>query len=286
MIGNGNSRFSYSNGTISHSSMGIDVTTDTVTIRATNAANTSATGDASKEIVNKLESTTWGDITVIVPSNQSVASDGDSLILDSSNTKATQDCTSAYTSESTSTLSKNYYPSDTSVTWGITSSHDEFHVMTLSGTTKGLQVSWGANNSTSSRSADITVSCAANGKTGSNSFTITQAAGVRYQFTVINNSTYGVYGNFGSITPPGQEVFIDLPPGDNCPVDMASDTVTINNFIGNVPGKTSGTVKFTRSGAGEGTMSGNIQLIEGANVINITGSLTVKNGSTITITIS
>ena len=95
-----------------------------------------------------------------------------------------------------------------------------------------------------------------------------------------------MYGNFGSITPPGQEVFIDLSPGDNCPVDMASDTVTINNFIGNVPGKTSGTVKFTRSGAGEGTMSGNIQLIEGANVINITGSLTVKNGSTITITIS
>ena len=288
MIGNGNSRFSYSNGTISHSSMGIDVTTDTVTIRATNAANTSATGDASKEIVNKLESTTWGDITVIVPSNQSVASDGDSLILDSSNTKATQDCTSAYTSESTSTLSKNYYPSDTSVTWGMASSHSGFTTgttMILESMTKALQVSWGTNNSTSSRSADITVSCTANDKTGSNSFTITQS-GQSFEFTIKNNSTYLLYGRFGSIAPAVPAVPEEFLPGTSYTVNMVSDTVIIKNFSGQVQGKTSGTVKFTCSGASEETMSGNIQLKEGIYVINISGSLTVKNGDTITITIS
>lgn len=145
----------------------------------------------------------------------------------------------------------------------------------------------GENTSTSSRSADITVSCTANGKTGSNSFTITQAAGVRYQFTIKNNSTYQLYGKFGSITPPGQEVAVDLPPGEKQTVYIASDTVTIKNFIGQVQGKTSGTVKFTCSGASEGTMSGNIQSSGGFdNVINITDSLTVKNGTTITITIS
>ena len=288
MIGNGNSRFSYSNGTISHSSMGTDVTTDTVIIRATNAANTSATGDASKEIVNKLESTTWGDITVTVPSNQSVTSDNGSLILYDGNTKATQTCTSAYTSESTSTLSKNYYPSDTSVTWGVASSHTGFATgatMILGSMTKALEVSWGTNNSTSSRSADITVSCTANGKKGSNSFTITQS-GQSFKFTIKNSSTYKLYGYFGSIDPEGQIVPEEFPSGTNCTVDMVSDTVIIKNYIGQVQGKTSGTVTFTCSGAGEGTMSGNIQLKEGIYVINITGSLIVKNGTTITITIS
>ena len=509
MIGNGNSRFSYSNGTISHSSMGTDVTTDTVTIRATNAANTSATGDASKEIVNKLESTTWGDITgtptgscsdipagggtvtatittpqtlaqnykynytsgsqdanwkstnvscyvsypngntatasslgttvkdrthvatltvrasangktkdgyvyvyqqandvtstewgnlsltavtlscedvparggtvtpswsgtakqsrryqytsgsytawelvnitptvswsptsisggdlgttviartslgdctatftgnssrtatksitvyqqanavisttwgditVTVPSSRNVTSDGGSLILDRGNTKATQTCTSAYTSESTSTLSKNYYPSNTSVRWGIYSSHDEFITKILGGMNRALEVSWGANNSTSSRSADITVSCAANGKTGSNSFTITQS-GQSFTFTIKNDSTYDMYGSFGSITPTGQTVSGDFPHGTNRTVDMVSDTVIIKNYEeGHVQGKTSGTVVFScTGGGGSGTMSGNIQSKEGIGYINITGSLTVKNGSTITITIS
>ena len=67
---------------------------------------------------------------------------------------------------------------------------------------------------------------------------------------------------------------------------MVSDTVTINNFSGIVQGKTSGTVTFTCSGAGAGTMSGNIQLENGTSYVVITGSLTVKNGTTITITIS
>ena len=255
---------------------------------ATFTGNSSKTATKSITVYQQANAvtTTWSDITVTVPSSRNVDSVRGLLILHSGNTKATQSCTSAYTSESTSTLSKNYYPSDTSVIWGIDSSHDEFHVMTLSGTTKGLQVSWGANNSTSSRSADITVSCTANDKTGSNSFTITQS-GQPFKFTIKNNSTYLLYGSFGSIDPAGQIVPEPFQPDTGYTVNMVSDTVIIKNFNGQVQGKTSGTVVFScTGGGGSGSISGSIQSNEGIGYINATGTLTVKDGSTVTITIS
>ena len=251
---------------------------------ATFTGNSSKTATKSITVYQQANAvtTTWGDITVTVPSSRNVTSDGGSLILDSGNTKATQTCTSAYTSESTSTLSKNYYPSNTSVTWDISSSHDGFIIKILGGMNRAIEVSWGTNNSTSSRSADITVSCAANGKTGSNSFTITQS-GQSFECTIINNSsTYGVYGNFGG--PAGESFPGDFRAGLNRTQYMASDTVILTDYFGVLqPSKTSGTVKFTCSGAGEGTMSGNIQ---SNGTVNLTGKLTVKNGDTITITIS
>ena len=258
---------------------------------ATFTGNSSKTATKSITVYQQANAvtTTWGDITVTVPSDENVTSGSSSYILHSGNTKATQTRTYTYTSESMSTSFKNYYPSTTSVTWSMNSSHTGFTTgaTVISGNIVVPKISWDANNNTSSRSTTITVSCTANGKTGSNSFTITQAAGVRYQFTIKNNSsTYGVFGQFGSITPTGQEVSGDFAPGTNRTVDMVSDTVTINNFSGIVQGKTSGTVTFTCSGAGAGTMSGNIQLEDGINHIDITGSLTVKNGTTITITIS
>lgn len=284
MITNGNNRFSYSNGIISHSSMGTDVTTDTVTITAVN--NISRSGSTvSKEIVNKLESTTWGDITVTVPSNVNVTSGSSgSYILYSGNTKATQTRTYIYTSESMSTSFKNYYPSDTGVTWSINSSHTGFTTGTtvISGNIVVPKISWDANNSTSSRSADITVSCTANGKTGSNSFTITQS-GQSFKFTIKNDSPYGVYGVFGSITPTGQSVSGDFPTGTNRTVDMVSDTVIINNYLGTVQGKTSGFVKFLcTGGGGSGSISGSIQ---SNGVVDATGTITIKNGSGIALDI-
>lgn len=297
MVTNGNNRFSYSNGIISHSSMGADVTTDTVTIAAANYVSKSGS-TASKEIVNKIESTIWGDITVTVPSNQNVTSGSGSYILYSGNTKAMQIYTYAYTSESRSTFTKNYYPSTTSVTWSMASSNTGFTTGTTvigdsnivapkivigGSTTKALEVSWDANNNTSSRSTTITVSCTANGKTGSNSFTITQAAGVRYQFTVKNDSPYGVYGEFGSITPTGQSVSGDFPTGTNRTVDMVSDTVIINDYLGTVQGKTSGFVKFLcTGGGGSGSISGSIQ---SNGMVDATGTITIKNGSGIALDI-
>ena len=294
MVTNGNNRFSYSNGIISHSSMGTDVTTDTVTIAAANYVSKSGS-TASKEIVNKIESTIWGDITVTVPSDENVTSGSGSYVLHSGNTKAMQIYTYAYTSESRSTFTKNYYPSYKGITWSVASNHTGFTTGTtvisdnnvvpkiVIGDNKIMvpKISWDANNSTSSRSATITVSCTANDKTGSNSFTITQAAGVRYQFTVKNDSPYGVYGEFGSITPTGQSVSGDFPTGTNRTVDMVSDTVIINNYLGTVQGKTSGFVKFLcTGGGGSGSISGSIQ---SNGMVDATGTITIKNGSSIAL---
>ena len=54
MVGNGNSRFSFANSVATHSNMGKNVTTDTVTIRCTNSANTSTHHDASVSISNAV----------------------------------------------------------------------------------------------------------------------------------------------------------------------------------------------------------------------------------------
>lgn len=62
---NGNSRFSLSGNTITHSSMGINETTDTVTIKAVNDEDNSKSATASKSIVNSktVKSTSGGIYT-------------------------------------------------------------------------------------------------------------------------------------------------------------------------------------------------------------------------------
>lgn len=52
IIANGNSRFSLSGNTITHSSMGTNITTDTVTIKAVNDGDSSKSATASKSITN------------------------------------------------------------------------------------------------------------------------------------------------------------------------------------------------------------------------------------------
>lgn len=52
MTANGNSRFSLSGNTITHSSMGTNETTDTITIKAVNDGNSSKSATASKSITN------------------------------------------------------------------------------------------------------------------------------------------------------------------------------------------------------------------------------------------
>ena len=59
---NGNSRFSLSGNTLSHSSMGTTATTDTCTIRATNSGDTSKVKDASTSATNAI--TSYGSVSV------------------------------------------------------------------------------------------------------------------------------------------------------------------------------------------------------------------------------
>lgn len=85
MTANGNSRFSLSGNTITHSSMGTNETTDIVTIKAVNDGDSSKSATASKSIVNSktVKSTsggvyTYGDITAGTITNATIPASGGS----------------------------------------------------------------------------------------------------------------------------------------------------------------------------------------------------------------
>ncbi len=85
MIANGNSRFSLSGNTITHSSMGTNVTTDTVTIKAVNDGDSSKSATASKSITNIRTGSstsggvyTYGSITAGTITNATIPASGGS----------------------------------------------------------------------------------------------------------------------------------------------------------------------------------------------------------------
>lgn len=85
MTANGNSRFSLSGNTISHSSMGTNETTDTVTIKAVNDGDSSKSATASKSITNNktVKSTsggiyTYGDVIAGIVTNGIIPASGGS----------------------------------------------------------------------------------------------------------------------------------------------------------------------------------------------------------------
>ena len=85
MIANGNSRFSLSGNTITHSSMGTNITTDTVTIKAVNDGDSSKSATASKSITNIRTGSstsggvyTYGSITVGTITNATIPASGGS----------------------------------------------------------------------------------------------------------------------------------------------------------------------------------------------------------------
>lgn len=85
MTANGNSRFSLSGNTITHSSMGTNETTDTVTIKAVNNGDSSKSATASKSITNNktVKSTsggiyTYGDVIAGTVTNGFIPASGGS----------------------------------------------------------------------------------------------------------------------------------------------------------------------------------------------------------------
>lgn len=85
MTANGNSRFSLSGNTITHSSMGTNETTDTITIKAVNNGDNSKSATASKSIVNiRIGSSTsggvytYGSITAGTITNATIPASGGS----------------------------------------------------------------------------------------------------------------------------------------------------------------------------------------------------------------
>lgn len=176
MTANGNSRFSLSGNTITHSSMGTNETTDTVTIKAVNDGDSSKSATVSKSITNSktVKSTsggvyTYGNITAGTITNATIPASGGSATAKAGNgtqswNKSATITTYQYDSGSTQNVTTEAASSGTAnVVPNVAS-------ITATASSKGTSVS----SQTTVKSQAITWS--ANGKSASGTMYIYQAA--------------------------------------------------------------------------------------------------------------
>lgn len=167
MTANGNSKFSLSGNTITHSSMGTNETTDTVTIKAVNNGNNSKSATASKSITNSktVKSTsggvyTYGNITAGTITNATIPASGGSATAKSGNgtqtwnksaTITTYEYTSGatkdVTTEAASNGTANVVPNVSSITATASSKGTTVSAQT---TVKSQAVTWSANGKSAS----------------------------------------------------------------------------------------------------------------------------------------
>lgn len=167
MTVNGNSRFSLSGNTITHSSMGTNETTDTVTIKAVNDGDSSKSATASKSIVNSktVKSTsggvyTYGNITAGTITNATIPASGGSATAKAGNgtqswnksaTITTYEYTSGatkdVTTENASSGTNNVSPSIASIKATASSKGTTVSSQT---TVKSQVVTWSANGKSAS----------------------------------------------------------------------------------------------------------------------------------------
>ena len=167
MTANGNSRFSLSGNTITHSSMGTNETTDTVTIKAVNNGDSSKSATASKSITNSktVKSTsggvyTYGNVVAGTISNKTIPASGGSATATAGNgtqswNKSATITTYQYTSGSTkdvtteaaSSGTNNVAPSIASINATASSKGTTVSAQT---TVKSQAVTWSANGKSAS----------------------------------------------------------------------------------------------------------------------------------------
>ena len=172
MTANGNSRFSLSGNTITHSSMRTHETTDTVTIKAVNDGDSSKSATASKSIVNSktVKSTsggiyTYGDITAGTITNATIPASGGSATAKAGNgtqswnksaTITTYEYTSGatkdVTTEAASSGTANVVPNVASITATASSKGTTVSAQT---TVKSQAVTWSANGKSASETMYI-----------------------------------------------------------------------------------------------------------------------------------
>lgn len=172
MTANGNSRFSLSGNTITHSSMGTNETTDTVTIKAVNNENSSKSATASKNITNSktVKSTsggvyTYGDVIAGTITNGIIPASGGSATAKAGNgtqswnksaTITTYEYTSGatkdVTTEAASSGTANVVPNVASITATASSKGTTVSAQT---TVKSQAVTWSANGKSASRTMYI-----------------------------------------------------------------------------------------------------------------------------------
>lgn len=167
MTVNGNSRFSLSGNTITHSSMGTNETTDTITIKAVNDGDSSKSATASKSITNSktVKSTsggvyTYGNITAGIITNATIPASGGSATATAGNgsqtwnksaTITTYEYTSGatkdVTTEAASSGTANVVPNVASITATASSKGTTVSNQT---TVKSQAVTWSANGKSAS----------------------------------------------------------------------------------------------------------------------------------------
>lgn len=192
---NGNSRFSLSGNTITHSSMGTNETTDTVTIKAVNDGDSSKSSTASKSIVNSktVKSTsggvyTYGNITAGTITNATIPASGGSATAKAGNgtqswNKSATVTTYQYDSGSTKdVITENASSGTNNVSPSIAS-------IEATASSKGTTIS----SQTTVKSQAVTWS--ANGKSASGTMYIYQAA------NLIDSYNYGSWNIAISANP-------------------------------------------------------------------------------------
>lgn len=172
MTANGNSRFSLSGNTITHSSMGTNETTDTVTIKAVNDGDSFKSATASKSIVNSktVKSTsggvyTYGNITAGTITNATIPASGGSATAKAGNgtqswNKSATITTYQYdsgstkdvTTENASSGTANVVPNVASITATASSKGTTVSAQT---TVKSQAVTWSANGKSASETMYI-----------------------------------------------------------------------------------------------------------------------------------
>lgn len=167
MTVNGNSRFSLSGNTITHSSMGTNETTDTITIKAVNNGDNSKSATASKSITNSktVKSTsggvyTYGDVIAGTVTNGIIPASGGSATAKAGNgtqswNKSATITTYQYdsgstkdvTTEAASSGTANVVPNVASITATASSKGTTVSAQT---TVKSQAVTWSANGKSAS----------------------------------------------------------------------------------------------------------------------------------------
>lgn len=167
MTVNGNSRFSLSGNTITHSNMGTNETTDTITIKAVNDGDSSKSATASKSITNSktVKSTsggiyTYGDVIAGTVTNGIIPASGGSATATAGNgtqswnksaTITTYEYTSGatkdVTTEAASSGTANVVPNVASITATASSKGTTVSAQT---TVKSQAVTWSANGKSAS----------------------------------------------------------------------------------------------------------------------------------------
>lgn len=185
MTANGNSRFSLSGNTITHSNMGTNITTDTVTIKAVNNGDNSKSATASKSITNSktVKSTsggvyTYDNITAGTITNATIPASGGSATAKAGNG------TQSWSKSATITT----YQYDSGSTQNVTTENASSGTNNVSPSIAFIEATAFSKGTTVSSQTTVksqTVTWSANGKSASGTMYIYQAANeiVSYNYT-------------------------------------------------------------------------------------------------------